>query len=55
MHLYRHPEVIVGAVATVLYHMHRTTAAENAQHDAWIRKHDIQNQDRALLHVILQL
>ena len=37
MQLYRHPEVIVGAVATVLYHMHRTTAAENAKHDAFIK------------------
>ena len=37
MQLYRHPEVIVGAVATVLYHMHSTTAAENAKMDAYIK------------------
>ena len=52
MQLYRHPEVIVGAVAGVLFHMHRTNAAENAQVQALAKTSTISvNSDRAMRHV----
>ena len=51
MHLYRRPEVIVGAVVGVLYHMHRVKAADDAYCQDWITKHDISNSARSMLHV----
>ena len=51
MHLYRHPQVIVGAVAGVLFPLHRTHAAEAAQFQHFLNEHDIVNSARAIRHV----